>query len=422
MTKPAAVKTNRFLGAVRTRAVVTADENGELPTRIQLIKAGNWPNSVKGALKISKSDLQAMADNFAAGVGRGGNKQIGLPIDFSHNEWDEAAGWINGLVVDGSSLYADPVEWSTDGKAAILGGMFKCISPSFYPADRGGYTDPEDYDSEAIPNTVVGAGLTNIPFFKGLSAVKADSLSDDDDDDNMIFINQSVIAKEDKPAMTLILADVVAKDQKDLTQDEEKFLADHRTELTDEQKTKFNLVDAAAVDPAKPVDAAAPISAEDAKLLADIHAGTLKTVSTEDAVISASELASLKDTAEQYRKEKAEEVVASHIKRGAIKADASDRWVDRLLHASKADRVELEADLTALPSNELLASELGDDNAGTTATSAREELAQIAASKVAEAEKNGKTLKYDDALRMAVSENQDLTKQDHADQFGKVGA
>lgn len=397
MTKPQGSKILSD-SIVRAYRIIKADESGELPTRIMLIKAGEWPDSCKGNLSISINDLKEMKRNFDAGHARPG-QGLGLPIDFSHNEWNEAAGWIDGLKVEGDALFADPVDWSTKGKEAILGKMFKCISPSFYPTGRGGYTDPENLNT-SIENVLVGAGLTNIPFFKGLSPVKASANSSDDD--SIIYIKQGKQAKE---KIMPTLDETRIKVAADLTADEKQLLADNKAQLSAEELTKFGLT--ADVDAS-----ASPISAEDAKILADIKAGTVKVVAADAPQVTADQVAKLQATAEAYEKEKAEKIVADHVKRGAIKADQAGRWAERLLKADAESRTELETDLAALPDNENINKEIGSSNDPAVEADSRAEIAKLAAAKVTAATAEGKELSFIDAQNQVLAENPELAARD----------
>lgn len=399
MTTPMAKNKDMLNAPVRTSRVIKADDNGELPTRIMLVKAGEWPDSCKGNLSITTSDLLTMKRNFDAGIARPG-QGLGLPIDFSHNEWQQAAGWIDGIVVEGDALYADPVDWSTEGKEAILGKMFKCISPSFYPSGRGGWQDPENLEV-SIDNVLVGAGLTNIPFFKGLSPVKASSFSDDDNGDNMIYIKPSVKAKEKKE---MTLDELRVKASADLTADEKKFLADNKAQLSADERVKFGFEQAPAQVTA--------ISDADAQILADIRSGKLQTVSAADAQVMADQMAQLKASEEEAAKEKAAQIVADHVKRGAIKGDQADRWVNRLLKADADERTELESDLSEIPSNANINTEIGSDDDPSIEADTRAEIAKLAAAKVTAAHLDGKTLDFVEAQKQVLAENADLAQRD----------
>ena len=411
MTKPAGEKQKAIDASIRTLCVVKADNTEELPSRIMLIRAGEWKESVKGPLTITVADLHQYKANFDAGLARPG-QGIGLPIDFKHEEWDQAAGWIDGLVVEGDALYADPVSWSTAGKEAILGGMFKCISPSFYPAGRGGWTDPENLQT-AVENVIVGAGLTNIPFFKELSPVRASSLSESDNDDNIIYVSKSASAKETED---MSIDEIRVKDASALTADEREFIQANKALLSADEQAKFGLVEA-ATQPTKETNKETKVEAsmftqDEQKIIADVRAGNVKIVAANEAVINADALAKLEASAEEYRTEKAKGIVEAHVKRGAIKADQAGFWTDRIKASEGTEREALETALNALPDNDKLAGELGSDEAGVVASTAREELANLAAAKVSAAAKDGQTLSYTDALKQVSNENPNLLKQD----------
>lgn len=400
MTQPQVAKTNKLDAAVRTYRVIKADSTGELTNRIMLIQAGEWPDSVKGSITITPGNLAQMKMNFDNGIGRPG-QGLGLPIDFSHNEWDQAAGWINELEIEGNALYAH-VEWTTAGKEAIQGGMYKCISPSFYPGDRGGWQDPEDL-SNTVQNVIVGAGLTNIPFFKKLSPVRASNLPDTGGDDNLIYINKSVNAK-DKQDMTI--DELRVRDNASLTADERTFITANQSDLSDDEKTKFGLVTASVT----PVSAT--IDPKDAQILADIRDGKVKVVASDQAVVDASVLASLQDTATQYQTEKAAQIVADHVKRGAIKADQAERWTNRLLASSGDARKDLEEDLAAIASNTTIDQELGTDKDPTVFADTREEIAKRAGDLIKAAADKGETLDYVTAQNQVLASDPELAKRD----------
>lgn len=415
------VEKNKQDSIVKAYRAIKADDSGDLPSKIMLVQAGEWPDSVKGNLSISVGDLLQMKMNFDNGVARPG-QGLGLPIDFSHNEWEQAAGWINELEVDGDTLYSVNTEWSDAGKSAILGKMFKCISPSFYPAGRGGWQDPENLEV-SVDNVLVGAGLTNIPFFKGLSAVKASALSETDTDDRIIYINKSVNAtKEEEPVMNL--ADIRVKAQADLTAEEEKFIADNSSELTAEEKEKFGIEDTAQVEASAKAAEEAKISAaatqgvtftdEEKQIVADIRSGKSKIVDADAAIVTADELASLKETAEQSKIKAARDIVEAHVERGAIKADRVESWTNRLLASTEETRAELEADLSALPSNELLAGEKGSSAEVTADADARKEIADLAGKLVEAAKAEGKELSYSDAQSQVLASNPDLAERDRS--------
>lgn len=334
---------------------LTADASGELPTRIEILRIGKWENSWKGDLEILTSDLLEMKLNFAKGVGLPGGGSEGAPIDFSHEEWAEAAAWIKALEVDevNGILYASEIEWSDAGKSAIEGKRFKFFSPSVYPACLGSWSDPEDPTNTA-QNVLMGGGLTNIPFFKGLTGLKASQSSADDGRENVIYL-----ANEGEE---MDLAVLRTKKKEELTPEESTFLGEHKAELTAEEQITTGLTEvpapvektAAELALEKEQEEANAVTPTTVALEASLKAGTHVVVKAEDynslqasATASANKLAAMELEATQGRVEAA-------VKAGKIKSDQAEKWVGRIT----ADSTILE-DLEALPANSLLASELG---------------------------------------------------------------
>lgn len=342
---------------------LTADASGKLPTRIEILRAGVWENSWKGDLEILVSDLLEMKLNFAKGIGLPDSGSEGAPIDFSHNEWAEAAGWIKALEVDEANgiLYASEIEWSDAGIAAIEGKRFKFFSPSVYPACLGSWSDPEDPTNTA-KNVLMGGGLTNIPFFKGLTGLKASRSLQADGRENVIYL-----ANEGE---TMELAVLRTKNKADLSTEELAFLGEHKAELTAEEQVATGVTEATPAEPATPAPTPAEavvnnenpevpaVSPEAVALQASISAGT-------HVVIAKDQLTSLQASADKSaqllaaaEKEKIEGRVDAAIAAGKIKSDQKEKWVGRIV----ADATIID-DLEALPENKLLASELGDSAA-----------------------------------------------------------
>ena len=399
---------------------VELDANGDLPSRVLLFITGDWPDSVKGEFSVSLDNLKQMKSNFDKGVGfPTEDASTGLAIDFKHEYLDEAAGWIKGLQleVDGDKgkLYADPVEWTDAGIEAIKGGRFKCISPSGYFGSKSGklsmWANPTNL-KEKIANVLDGAGLTNFPFLRGMSPIRAHATADNLElaYDDVIFVSNGQQTKEQR----MSIDELRIKDAANLTADEKAFMEAHKSDLSADEQKKFGLT-AEAIK-------ADDLSAEDKALLAAIKSGNKMVVDKGASAVDAERLSALEATAKKYEAEKAENVVALHVKRGAIKQDSASFWTKTLLDASADNRETLEEQLAALPNNEQIAQELGSAEDVQAGSTAREQLATIATKKVADAAKEGKTLLYADALKLAARENTDLQKQDFQEQLVKAGA
>lgn len=389
----------------RRRITITADRTGALPTRIEVMRAGTWIDSMKGTLIITTGDLQEFKINFDNGLGQAG-EGLGLPIDFMHESWGKAAGWIKNVEVEDEVLYAT-VEWTDAGRNALLSGEFKCFSPTFYPACLGEWQDPEDYTLTAR-NVLEGGALTNIPFFKDLTPIMASKSDQDGRSKNVIFIN----ASEKKENTMPTLEEVRAKDNDALTDEERTLLTENKAELTAEEQAKFGFEVSETAEQKAEREAAEAKAAEEAEAAASATAQPVAASAVKgnegNVVMAAAEVKKMNDKidelsayqAEQKKKE-VRASVETHVARGAIKADQIDKWTNAIL-ASK-DNAEL---LSNLPDNSVMASEQGAD-AGSNAVSASAEI-MSKANKLVEASE-GKT-SMGDAISKVRKDNPNLAQ------------
>ena len=111
--KPTAVTEQQKHQLLFVKNRLTADSNKQLPTRVQIIKAGIWENSWKGDIEITVDDLIETRLNFIRGIGLPGGGSEGAPVDYSHEDWAKAAFWIKELEVDevAGILWASVIEW-----------------------------------------------------------------------------------------------------------------------------------------------------------------------------------------------------------------------------------------------------------------------------------------------------------------------
>jgi phage I-like protein len=398
MNPPYPVNT-KSVPLARTFRSILADASKELPTRIEIMKAGSWPEeSNKGHIEITLEDLQQYKTNFDKGLGMPGGAGFGLPLDFMHEEWDKAAGWIKQLDVEGTTLFAT-VEWTDAGRQALQSGEFKCFSPSFYPSCLGEWHDPEDWNVSA-KNVLIGGGLTNIPFFKGLTPITA---SNSDGTKNVMYVKDSEI-KEKNTMPTL--AEVLNKEVEQLNDEDKKIIADNIETLTADQRKKYGY-EVKAIDANKNSNGGAPVQnvqdPEVAKFIASINSG-------ENVVVKATEYKALTDQVsannkelEQIRLEKVQAMVETHHARGAIKSDRIEPWVKRVM----ADAT-MEEELKALPDNADHAKTRGQNDAGAgdvTSASAQFE------KKVSELMEAHKDLEYSAAVVKAATANPELSKK-----------
>lgn len=388
---------------MRTRVFVTADNSGTLPSRIEVLRAGMWPDaSNKGMLYITNEDLLEMAANAKAGMGvPGGDITIGLPIDFMHEEWAEAAGWMKGFVVEDGILYADPVEWTTKGAEALRGGMFKCFSPSFYPKCLGEWCDPEDWNRTAV-NVLVGGALTNIPFFKDLQPIMASRNSQEGNGRYQYFV-----AADSERSNMPTLEEVRVKAAADLSEEDKTLLAENKDKLNADERVKFGFETAEAPK----VDAAATGAVETeeqkeaAKVQASIKAGTHVLVEANAYKALEGKVEAMDKQLTESREEKVKASVAQAVKEGKIVADQSDDWTKRIM----ADATMLEV-MNKLSANPLLVKAAADNNRAEDEASGTDAFDTKVKKIMADAKEKGQELSYGDAVIRAAKADPEAAK------------
>jgi phage I-like protein len=354
-------------GAVRTVLAIKADATGKAPQQLQLVQAGEWPGSYKGNLIITTADLLQMKANFDAGVGLPDNGSQGAPIDYSHNDWDKAAGWITAVDIVDDMLVATAVSWTPAAQQAIADGEFKFFSPSFYPSCIGAWCDPEDPTIIAT-NVVLGGGLTNQPFFKGLKGLKASQSESGQNSQSVIYVS----ASQERNPMTKTLEEIKKTPVGEITEDDRAVLKEPENfkTLTADEQIAFGVVAkvepvapiepatplADSIDPAEPV---APVATELAAVQASLKAGTHIVVPKAEYEGIKASVAVQADTLKRYERERIDASVAKAIGEGKIVASEATNWGNKI----EADATMLDF-MNKLPANPILASEVGDAHNG----------------------------------------------------------
>lgn len=145
---------------IELRLMEVPEKAPQAPNEIQLFKVGTFKHPQVGQFKITPDFLKTMVTNFKDKV-----RGIDLSIDYQHNNEDVAGAWIKDLKVkDNNSLWAE-VDWTPRGKKAIEDKEFRYISPEF----SQNYKSNED--DKSFGPTLLGAGLTNRPFLKGMDPI-----------------------------------------------------------------------------------------------------------------------------------------------------------------------------------------------------------------------------------------------------------
>lgn len=365
---------------------IMASKDGSLPARIEVLKVGVWRTPYHGDFMITPEDLEEYVQHFNEGVGLV-SAGIGAPIDFSHDNHKEAAGWMTKLYVEEDSLMAD-VEWSDAGKEALLGKRFKCFSPEFYPKGRGGWCDPEDYE-HFVDNVLVGGGLTNIPLFKDLTPIMASQSSSERDggrEKNIILLHASAKKETSMPT----LDEVLAKEKDALTNEERNLLVENKAKLTADQLNKFGMEPDQTPAPESKVDNQQVVTASQVK--GDEGNVLMAASEVADMRRQIEKSKDLEKDVESLKRDKVTASVNQHLARGAIKADRVSNWVDRIM----ADAT-MEDELKALPDNAVMAAEQGKTNGADATRTMIDELKERTLKVQASAKAEGKDLTYGQA-------------------------
>ncbi len=193
--------------------------------KIPLFRPGKWKHEAYGEITISEADLHEMEKNST-------NKSIRKTtpvLDENHDPDHKSAGLFTKLYVTDGVLYSD-IKLNKKGAELINDEVYHSISPEI------AFIYKHKQTGKTFKNVVLGAALTNRPFFEDniLSEKYSEYKSDND---NSIFIkqltknNQIIMDKVQKLAFSLI-----AKKEK-LTEEEVKSFNEELTKLSeDEQK------------------------------------------------------------------------------------------------------------------------------------------------------------------------------------------
>lgn len=351
--------------AVQRTIKLRADQNGNVavPDSIHLMSTGHWHTPWHGAFEMTVADLEEMVTNFDKGIGlvEGSMK---APINYGHDQGGKAAGWIVKLRVEGEELLGD-IEWTPAGRKTLEEGEYRYISPEWNPRDYP-WENPQ-VEGEYVENVFSGAALTNIPLFTKLKPVMA----------SLDAANGGGETKRNE-GEDMELSIIRAKKLEELTDDEKAFLAEHKDELTEEERQAFGLVEEDDAEAKAKAEADAKAAAEAAKAEEEAKAAAEAKAAEEAEALKASQKATVSVSADRLKKleaaaeeakqlradrarSEATAIMASAIDTGRVKQDQKEAGVALLL----ADRDgAFKAFVEALPENKLLADEKGKDGEG----------------------------------------------------------
>jgi phage I-like protein len=164
---------------------VTFPEEKDLASKktstVQILKQGKFMHPWYGRIIFDEAFFDKMIANFNANI-----PQEQIAFDFNHfPDWGASA-WVKKLFKEDNALMAE-VEWTKKGKESVSNKEFIYFSSSYTDNYKEFYflekqdDEGNSYDEEVSVNhgpTLLGGGLTNRPFLKGMKPV---SLSENGD-------------------------------------------------------------------------------------------------------------------------------------------------------------------------------------------------------------------------------------------------
>lgn len=371
-----------------------AEGDGAPPSKIKLVPVGKYKTRSYGEVNITKDAIEEMAKHFNEGI-RAGGKDAGLPIDVEHgttSHKDAAAGWIKSISAEEDGGYGD-IEWTSLGKQLLQDKIYKFYSPEFHPK----YADPENTDVR-LNNVMTGGGLVNKPMFKKDLPPLMMSEAGNEVYQNALLTGQNKsftifleLEKESSDKKTMELKTILAKEASTRNADEQKFLVDHKDELTFAEAKKEGF-------------------AEDKK--AETKETPVVKAAEGQVIMAAEEVDALKKQAgmgvlahEQLRRANLVEEVKKLVfsdKGAKLPVDQVETAVDLLMTMSEENAAKYKAQLGALPEKEIFGEkgntrEVSGSTAGDTLDAKAKELI----------EKN-KGMTYSEAIGRAAVENPQL--------------
>lgn len=380
----------------------------EIPDMIHVIPIGEWSHDVYGPIKIDKTDIREFVQNFNQGIRKG------VFITAGHEGWEEqpAVGWITKVEAHDDGLWGE-VEWNEFGKGVLTDKQWKFFSPELVRD----YEDPQDH--QIYRNVLTGGALTKSPYFKELQAI--------------VFSDRNL--KTNFNETTMNLKELLAKDITTLSDDEKAFIKANVAELTEEEKISHSaIIDEPAAEEteeektareAKEAEekAAADKAEADKKAADDAAAAAAEGADkgeqqmSEKVTIKASELALLRDKADKGAQAFAElekrelDTMASTLifnevsnKAGRFLPKSKDNLRAFMESLNKAQRVTFSSIIAELPKANSF-SEIGGETTVDGTVQAEVE------SKIAAKMTANKSMKYSDALKEVMSENEGLEKR-----------
>lgn len=179
------LKRMRFIPS-RVKLAEGAEGVAPAPAKtVQVMRTGSFKHPEYGNFSITKEHLDSFVKNFNERV-----RGIDIATDYKHDSEAEAAGWFERVFVEPDSeragefvLMAD-MDWTKPASEKLLNKEFRYLSADF----TLNYVDPET--SKKFGPVLLGAGLTNRPFIKGMDPVV--TLSEQKEGANAMTLEQAM--------------------------------------------------------------------------------------------------------------------------------------------------------------------------------------------------------------------------------------
>lgn len=385
-----------LLGMIPLEFGEQANGAASVPDVIQMVPVGQWDHPAYGPIVITGSDIREFSQNFNAGIRKG------VFITAGHEGFAElpAVGWVKETEVRDDGLWGT-IEWNELGKQTLSDKQFKFFSPEFYQT----YEDPET--RQIYRNVLTGGALTKSPYFKELEAI--------------VFSEP----KSNEPRDSMNLQELLAKKLEELSDDEKAFIKANQSELTEEQKTALtSVLDEAETPEAKEARETAEKAAADAKALEEANVaagknadGTEKVSASEKVQITAGELAILRAAADKGVKAFAElekqKISAETAKLVMSESNTKGVFLPKQAEAVKTFMATLNETQRATFSTLVaqIPTKLQFGEAGSSAAAVHGDATAELNALVDKKMKADPKLRYSDALRQVVAENDGLEER-----------
>lgn len=333
--------------------------DGNNMNEITIAKTGKWRHSMYGDFTIDQKTLKAFKANFDSKT-----RKIDVGIDVEHRSYDGYVGWFKEFIIKGNALVG-VVEWTRKGAEYLKEKTYRYFSPEI----AFNYEDPETH--ETYENVIIGGGITNRPYFKGLKPLLASEGKSKTPDDLRgeftLFFNE-----DSMPKYAELFAELSKKD----TIEKAKFseLETLYNALSEEEKGEVegkpeDLKDKVEDEGADAGDAGGDAGNGDGSNADTAKANEAKTLSEANAQIAklSEEIAKLNKTQRTTQlNEKAAKVLASETnKEGALLPTAKEKLV-QFFETLNDKQIDMFNELMGMRAKPGMFSEAGDsaDEAG----------------------------------------------------------